>query len=182
MFAAPFVTRQVDWSEVEIRRTFRCHYGYILIEIHLKRNLLLSAMLLIIFMVNATAEHIGTDKISLFSGCSLHPANFPGTFNNWGPNASDTIVGGTPSQADSFDSTTGFWIKTVSLPIGAYQYKIYRQRSSELSDWSWILDPLNDSVFTEVSGNQNSVLVVDSLTLFQVCAYPYTLETTAGGR
>ena len=149
--------------------------------VHLKRSLFFSAMLIVIFMMPATAQTSVQIKFRYFPDALYPRVHFPGTFNNWGPNASGTIVAETPSQADSLDSTTGLWEKTVALSPGTYQYKIYRQISSTPNNWSWILDPLNRSVFTETSGNQNSLLVVDSLVLFQVCAYPYTLETNTGG-
>ncbi len=94
--------------------------------------------------------------------------NFPGTFNGWGPNSSGTIVSGTVSQADSMETATGFWVKTMPLALGTYQYKIYRQLSS---GYSWIADPLNR---VTVSSDQNSQIVVDSLVLFQLLAYPST--------
>ncbi|MBP1679565.1 MAG: hypothetical protein H6Q29_1476, partial [Bacteroidetes bacterium] len=99
--------------------------------------------------------------------------HFPGQFNNWGPNSAGTIAAGTPSQADSLEGATGLWVKTVALNFGTYQYKIYRQISSTTTDWSWIPDPLNRVV---IQPDQNSQFTVDSLVLFQVCAYPYTIE------
>jgi glycosidase len=104
--------------------------------------------------------------------------HFPGQFNGWGPNSSGTIAGGTPSQADSLETATGLWVKTVPLSFGTYQYKIYRQLSATPTDWSWISDPLNRVVLPP---DQNSVLVVDSLVLFQMTAYPYKIETGASG-
>ncbi len=99
--------------------------------------------------------------------------HFPGQFNNWGPNSNGTIAAGTPSQADSLETASGLWVKTVTLNPGTYQYKIYRQVTSTPSDWSWIPDPLNRIV---VQPDQNSQFTVDSLVLFQVCAYPYRIE------
>src|SRR5512139_3357585 len=99
--------------------------------------------------------------------------HFPGQFNNWGPNSSGTILAGTPSQADSLERATGLWVKTIPLTFGTYQYKIYRQITSTPTDWSWIPDPLNRIV---IQPDQNSQFTVDSLVLFQVCAYPYRIE------
>ena len=104
--------------------------------------------------------------------------HFPGVFNGWGPNSSGTIQAGTPSQADSFEVSTGMWVKTIPLAFGTWQYKIYRQLSATPTDWSWISDPLNRIV---VTSDQNSQFVVDSLVLFQICAYPYVLESTPSG-
>ncbi len=99
--------------------------------------------------------------------------HFPGQFNNWGPNSSGAIAPGTPSQADSLETASGLWVKTVTLNPGTYQYKIYRQVTGTPSDWSWIPDPLNRIV---VQPDQNSQFTVDSLVLFQICAYPYRIE------
>jgi len=154
--------------------------NYDMRNVQLKRCLLFCTMLLIVFMVNAASQTSVQIQFRYFPDALYPRMHFPGTFNNWGPNLNGTINPGTPSQADSLDSTTGFWLKTVALSFGTVQYKIYRQLSSTPNNWSWILDPLNRSVFTESGGNQNSLLVVDSLVLFQVCAYPYTLETSTG--
>jgi glycosidase len=70
------------------------------------------------------------------------------------------------------------WVKTVSLPFGTYQYKIYRQQSAAPTDWIWLPDPLNRVVLPP---DDNSQFTVDSLVLFQVCAYPYSIESIAGG-
>ncbi len=99
--------------------------------------------------------------------------HFPGQFNNWGPNSTGTIAAGTPSQADSLETATGLWVKTITLNPGAYQYKVYRQISTTPTDWSWIPDPLNRVVLAPY---QNSQVTVDSLVLFQICAYPFTIE------
>lgn len=104
--------------------------------------------------------------------------HFPGQFNNWGPNSSGMIAAGAPSQADSLESLTGLWVKTIALQFGTWQYKIYRQLSSNPTDWSWTPDPLNRVV---IPPDQNSQFVVDSLVLFQICAYPYAIESGAGG-
>ncbi len=104
--------------------------------------------------------------------------HFPGLFNNWGPNSSGTILAGAVSQADSLETGTGLWVKTVSLAFGTYQYKIYRQLSGNPTDWSWIPDPANIVV---IPPDQNSQFVVDSLVLFGMFAYPYTIETGAAG-
>ncbi|MCX6136044.1 MAG: alpha-amylase family glycosyl hydrolase [Ignavibacteriales bacterium] len=105
--------------------------------------------------------------------------NFPGTFNGWGPNALGIIYAGAVSQADSLEISTGMWVKTVGIPFGSYQYKIYQQLGSTASNYKWIPDPLNRIV---IAPDQNSGLTVDSLMLFQVCAYPYTLETIGGSQ
>ncbi|HLP16571.1 MAG TPA: alpha-amylase family glycosyl hydrolase [Bacteroidota bacterium] len=98
--------------------------------------------------------------------------HFPGTFNGWGPNSSGTIAQGAISQADSFETSTGMWVKTIPIAFGTHQYKIYRQLSATTSDWSWIPDPANRVV---IAPDQNSQFVVDSLVLFQMMATPYQL-------
>ncbi|MGB6122083.1 MAG: alpha-amylase family glycosyl hydrolase [Bacteroidota bacterium] len=103
--------------------------------------------------------------------------HFPGEFNNWGPNSSGTIGPGTPSEADSLELSTGLWLKTVSLAFGTWKYKVYRQLTTTPTDWSWIPDPLNRVV---VDTEQNSQFGVDSLVLFQLCAYPYQIESGSG--
>ena len=104
--------------------------------------------------------------------------NFPGDFNNWGSNNNGTIYAGDASQADSLESATGMWVKTIPLTFGTHQYKIYQQLSSTSTNWNWIPDPLNRVV---IAPDNNSQFVVDSLVLFQICAYPYTIETGGNG-
>jgi glycosidase len=104
--------------------------------------------------------------------------HFPGIFNNWGPNSGGTIVAGAVSQADSLESATGLYVKSIPLAFGTFQYKIYRQLSATPSDWSWIPDPLNRVV---IAPDQNSQFTVDSLVLFQLLAYPHAIESGTGG-
>jgi cyclomaltodextrinase / maltogenic alpha-amylase / neopullulanase len=99
------------------------------------------------------------------------PGNFTGTSSDWGPNTAGTIAAGTVSQADSLETISGLWVKTLNIKFGTYQYKIYRQKSANPTDWSWISDPLNRVV---VTADNNSQIVVDSLVLFQLLAYPST--------
>ena len=103
--------------------------------------------------------------------------HFPGQFNNWGPNSNGTIAPGTPSEADSLEQSTGLWVKTIPLTFRTWRYKIYRQLTTTPTDWSWIPDPLNRVV---VDPEQNSLFLVDSLVLFQICAYPYQIESGSG--
>jgi glycosidase len=104
--------------------------------------------------------------------------HFPGEFNNWGNNSSGAISAGDASQADSMEAATGLWVKTIPISFGTHEYKIYQQLSPAPSDWNWIPDPLNR---VEIGPYQNSQLVVDSLVLLEVCAYPYTIETGTSG-
>jgi len=147
----------------------------------MKNNLIISAILFLFCVINTAAQPTVQIKFRYFPDAVYPRIHFPGTFNNWGSNSSGAIAAGDVSQADSLDSDTGFWVKTVTLSFNTYQYKVYRQLSSTSTNWSWIIDPLNRSIFTEGNGNQNSLLVVDSLVLFQVCAYPYSIETSTGG-
>ncbi|RPI06950.1 MAG: T9SS C-terminal target domain-containing protein [Ignavibacteriae bacterium] len=148
----------------------------------LLNSALIPAVILSLFcLTNLYAQPAVRITFRYFSDANYPRVNFPGTFNNWGSNTGGTIAAGDVSQADSLEAASGCWMKTISLPFGSYQYKIYRQRSVTPTDWSWIIDPLNRSVLTESNGIQNSVLEVNSLVLFQFCAYPYTVEAIASG-
>jgi glycosidase len=127
---------------------------------------------------SATQSQVVNVKFRYQPQGSYVRVHFPGQFNGWGPNSSGTIAAGTPSQADSQETATGLWVKTVPFSFGTYQYKIYRQLSATPTDWSWISDPLNRVV---LAPDQNSVLAVDSLVLFQISAYPYKIETGTSG-
>ena len=124
-----------------------------------------------------TAQNV-TIKIRYQPQGDYARVNFPGSFNGWGPNNGAGLISpNTVSQADSFETSTGMWVKTIAVPLGAQQYKIYRQLTPSASSGSWIADPLN-RVILQPDGN--SQLIVDSLVLFQLCAYPYTLESVGG--
>ena len=142
-----------------------------------KRNLIFSLMAAGL-LVHAASSQTVNIKFRYQPQASYVRVHFPGVFNNWGPNTSGTILAGAPSQADSLEAATGLWVKTTPIAFGTYQYKIYRQITGNPTDWSWISDPLNRVV---IQPDQNSQFVVDSLVLLQVCAYPYTVETNAGG-
>lgn len=105
----------------------------------------------------------------------------PGSFNNWGNNTGGAIDTSDSSKADSLESASGCWVKTVLLLFGAYEYKFYRDKipSLPVSD-RWIPDPLNRNADT--LDNNNSIITVDSLVLFQLCAYPYSIETRIDGK
>jgi cyclomaltodextrinase / maltogenic alpha-amylase / neopullulanase len=139
-------------------------------------------------MVNVSAQPKVRLKFRYMPQAPYTRVHFPGNYNvnqadNWGPNTNGTILAGTPSQADSLEASTGMWVKTVTLYPGTYQYKIYQQLSPTANNWSWIIDPVNRSVFTEASGNQNSLVTIDNLVLFEPCVYPYAIETgTAGAK
>ncbi len=144
------------------------------------------ACFLLLSTLTVFAQPIVRLKFRYMPQAQYTRVHFPGNYNvnqadNWGPNTNGTILEGTPSQADSLETSTGLWVKTVSLYPGTYQYKIYRQLSPTPTNWSWILDPVNRLVFTETSGNQNSQVTIDNLVLFEPCAYPYFIETGAAG-
>ncbi len=92
--------------------------------------------------------------------------HFPGQFNNWGPNSSGVIAAGTPSQA-TFNAATGLWESVVSLALGNYQYKINENGVAS----GWRSDPLNRRFNPQ--DNDNSILAVEPLTLFQPAVFPY---------
>jgi glycosidase len=106
--------------------------------------------------------------------------HFPGSFNNWGNNSSGNILATDGSIADSLETATGFWVKTVTIAFNTYYYKIYREKSTATAvSARWLTDPLNRNINT--SDNNNSILVVDNLVLYQMCAYPFTIETGVSG-
>jgi hypothetical protein len=113
--------------------------------------------------MNAYAQTVPV-KFRYFPDASYSRINFPGTFNGWGPNTSGAIASGTVSQADSYELSTGMWVKTIPLAFGTYQYKIYQQRSAVASDWNWISDPLNR---VTVTADNNSQMVVTVLFSFR---------------
>lgn len=89
----------------------------------------------------------------------------PGEFNNWGPNAAGRISAGAVSEM-AYDATSGSWTKTLSLNVGQrYLYKFHVHRDATGGQADWLSDPLND--VQDGSGNQNSVLQVAPLLIFQ---------------
>jgi cyclomaltodextrinase / maltogenic alpha-amylase / neopullulanase len=140
---------------------------------HCTRSKIFFALLSMLFAGSAAFAQTVAVKFRYQPDAVYPRVHFPGTFNGWGPNQSGTIASGTVSQADSFETATGLWEKTIPLAIGTYQYKIYRQLAT---GYSWISDPLNR---VTVTGDQNSQMVVDSLVLFQLFAYPSTGAITS---
>ncbi|MGE5314577.1 MAG: alpha-amylase family glycosyl hydrolase [Acidobacteriota bacterium] len=138
------------------------------------RSSLLTAALLMLSACLISAQTV-TIKFRYAPDAAYPRVHFPGSFNGWGPNSGGTIAQGAVSQADSFETSTGMWVKTVPLAFGTYQYKIYRQRSAAATDWSWIPDPMNRVV---LAPDQNSQLIVDSLVLFQMIPYPLSYESS----
>lgn len=89
----------------------------------------------------------------------------PGEFNNWGPNAGGRISAGAVSEM-VYDAASGVWAKTLSLNVGQrYLYKFHVHRDATGAQADWLPDPLND--VQDGSGNQNSVLQVSPLLIFQ---------------
>ncbi|MFN3386137.1 MAG: alpha-amylase family glycosyl hydrolase [Candidatus Thermochlorobacter sp.] len=131
----------------------------------------LSAVLLSIFLAFSAAH--AQDSVSIFfryqslSTPAPSRVHFPGQFNNWGPNTNGNIAAGTPSQAE-FNSATGLWEKVIRLPLGTYQYKI--NENGVVTGWR--TDPLNRRF--NAADNDNSILTVEPLTLFQVAVFPHT--------
>jgi len=98
----------------------------------------------------------------------------PGEFNNWGPNAGGRISAGAVSEM-AYDAQSGAWTKTLSLNVGQrYLYKFHVHRDATGAQADWLSDPLND--VQDGSGNQNSVLQVAPLLIFQP-----SLDTNAQG-
>ncbi|MDW8466925.1 MAG: alpha-amylase family glycosyl hydrolase [Chloroherpetonaceae bacterium] len=119
------------------------------------------------------AQAFGQDSVSILfryqslSNPSPSRVHFPGQFNNWGPNTNGNIAAGTPSQAN-FNSATGLWERVIRLPLGTYEYKINENGLVT----GWRTDPLNRRYNPQ--DNDNSILTVEPLTLFQVAVFPYT--------
>jgi glycosidase len=89
----------------------------------------------------------------------------PGEFNNWGPNSGGRISSGAVSEM-SYDAASGAWTKTLTLNVGQrYLYKFHIHRDASGAQADWLPDPLND--VQDGSGNQNSVLTVAPLLIFQ---------------
>jgi cyclomaltodextrinase / maltogenic alpha-amylase / neopullulanase len=135
------------------------------------RRILLSGTLLGILLTWVAVVKAQDSVSILFRYQSLSsPAptrvHFPGEFNNWGPNTNGNIASGTPSQGD-FNTATGLWEKTIRLPLGTYQYKI--NENGVVAGWR--TDPLNRRY--NPADNDNSILTVEPLTLFQVAVFPY---------
>lgn len=143
----------------------------------MKKSLVFISFVALVFAQSLLSQTVNI-KFRYQPQATYTRVHFPGQFNNWGPNSNGTILAGAVSQSDSLEAATGLWVKTVSLAFGTYQYKIYRQLSGSPTDWSWIPDPANIVV---IPPDQNSQFVVDSLVLFQMFAYPYTIETGAAG-
>ncbi|MDZ7725830.1 MAG: alpha-amylase family glycosyl hydrolase [candidate division KSB1 bacterium] len=94
----------------------------------------------------------------------------PGTFNNWGPNNNGRIQPDAPSQMTFVDSLN-LYIKPIWLETGdTHNYKFHEQYDASGSDWAWFTDPLNPLINT--SDNNNSILKVEPLMVFQVAPQP----------
>ena len=89
----------------------------------------------------------------------------PGSFNDWGPNASGVIQDGAPSQA-TYVPQLNEYRYTVALSTGtAYAYKIHYHPSTSPSSGVWLTDPLG----TETTGpNSDSVVRPADLFVFQI--------------
>ncbi|HOT96222.1 MAG TPA: alpha-amylase family glycosyl hydrolase [bacterium] len=100
------------------------------------------------------------------TAATVQRAFVPGTFNNWGPNASGVITVGAPSQMSWVDSL-GCYVKQVQLAVGTtYNYKFHEHLNASGSSWQWLSDPLNPLINT--GDNNNSVLIPEPLMLFEV--------------
>jgi len=100
------------------------------------------------------------------TAATVQRAFVPGTFNNWGPNASGVIAAGAPSEMTWVDSL-GCYIKQYALETGVtYNYKLHEHLNASGSQWQWLSDPLNPLINT--GDNNNSILEPAPLMLFQV--------------
>jgi glycosidase len=89
----------------------------------------------------------------------------PGSFNDWGPNASGQIATGAPSQA-TYEPALNEYRYTTTLQAGqSYAYKVHYHRNGAGTDWVWLTDPLG----TETTGpNNDSVVRVEDPFVFQI--------------
>jgi glycosidase len=112
------------------------------------------------------------------SSADVQRAFVPGSFNNWGPNASGVIATGAPSQMTWVDSL-GCYIKQYDLVTGtSYNYKFHEHLNATGSQWQWLTDPLNPYINT--ADNNNSILDVWPVMLFQFSPAEGELVTQAG--
>ena len=103
----------------------------------------------------------------------------PGTFNNWGPNSNGRIQTDAPSRM-TFNDSLGFYFKTGTFRAGdTPNYKFHEHYNGSGSDWAWFTDPLNPEINT--SDNNNSILNVESLMIFQVYPQPETVLSRETG-
>ena len=143
---------------------------------------LLSALLVGFFIIGFSAvETAAQDSVSVtfryYATESAVRAYVPGEFNGWGPNNSGQIAVDAPSRMN-WDSTGGFWYKSVKLQIGGgsatidgnngYEYKFHEHYNSSGSEWQWFVDPINPLSVTDGSGNTNSVIPVQHPMVFQL--------------
>ena len=89
----------------------------------------------------------------------------PGSFNDWGPNASGRIAVGAPSQA-TYNAALNEHRYTVPLQPGqTYAYKVHVHENDSGSAYTWYTDPLG----TETTGpNNDSVIRVADPMVFQI--------------
>lgn len=111
-------------------------------------------------------------------------AYVPGEFNGWDVSVNSPAL-------MRFDTTNGFWYKKISLDEdggtgnidgeNAYQYKFNEHLSSDGSDNSWYVDPINPNSMDDGNGNINSIVRVEHPMVFQIQPAPNTIvneETT----
>ena len=88
----------------------------------------------------------------------------PGSFNDWGPNASGAIAAGAPSQT-TYEPALNEYRYTTALAAGSYAYKIHYHPNSAGTNGVWLTDPLG----TETTGpNNDSVVRVADPMVFQI--------------
>lgn len=98
------------------------------------------------------------------SAPTITNAYLPGTFNNWGPNASGLIAVNAPSRM-TFDSGHAEYHYTVRLRVGLeHMYKVHYHQNASGTSNVWLSDPLNPLVTGQ---NNDSVLDLEDPMIFQ---------------
>jgi len=109
---------------------------------------------------------------------TVQRAFVPGSFNNWGPNASGVITTGAPSEMAWADSL-GCYIKQYTLETGVtYNYKFHEHLNAAGSQWQWLRDPLNPLINT--ADNNNSLFTPEPIMLFEIRPSEGALITEQG--
>ncbi|HNW60333.1 MAG TPA: alpha-amylase family glycosyl hydrolase [bacterium] len=135
------------------------------------------ALLILLALASAAAPaSISVTLRHYPTAATVQRAFVPGTFNNWGPNASGVIAAGAPSEMVWIDSL-GCYVKPYTLTIGTtYNYKFHEHLNASGSSWQWLSDPLNP--LFNAGDNNNSVLTPESLMLFELSPAEGALVTS----
>ncbi|MCI0511700.1 T9SS type A sorting domain-containing protein [candidate division KSB1 bacterium] len=97
----------------------------------------------------------------------------PGTFNNWGPNASGVIQPTAPSLM-TYLNAAGYYVKKIRFATGTtHYYKFHEHYNAAGTDWKWFTDPINPLV--NFADNNNSILKVTPVMIFQISPKPESI-------